>query len=152
MGPSFISFPRESEALMPDASPPPKDVADVLEQMAKHIRADPSFLAAQAKAADGSGVTLYAAPEVTGDEPTFGEVDLQRDAGTITVTAQTRNADANAVHVTLSDHVLTIGLGDGVKATRRDLTLPVSVDEERAVATFRNGVLDIVLPIRAKRV
>lgn len=132
---------------MADASTP-KDVSDLLEQLARRIRLDPSFQAAQATAKDG--LTVFTPPEAAPDAPSLGELDLQRDAATITVTAETRNADANHVHVTLAEDKLSIGLGEGTRAFRRDLTLPAAVDEDRAVATLRNGILDIVLPLRAR--
>lgn len=131
---------------MSESPPTKKDVADILEKLAVRMREDPSFLAAQANAKDG--LTVYAPPEGRPDEPSLGELDLQTDALAITVTAETRNADANSVHVTLADDRLSIGLGEGMRALRRDLTLPAPVDEERAVATLRNGILDIVLPLR----
>lgn len=133
------------------ADPPPtrKDVADLLENVTLRMRADPSFLAAAANAKDG--LTVYLPPEGAPGAPTLGELDLQTDAAAITVTAETRNADANSVHVTLAEDRLSIGLGEGSRALRRDLTLPAPVDEERAVATLRNGILDIVLPLRQPR-
>lgn len=124
---------------------PSKDVADILDQMTARLRNDPQFVAAQARS---TGLSLYASPEVTGDSPAFGELDLHREDGAITITAQTRNADAHSVHVTLADLTLTIGLGEGERACKQDVRLPAPVDEEHAVATFRNGVLDIVLPLR----
>ena len=133
------------------AEPPAtrKDVTDLLEKLTLSMRADPSFLAAQAQAKDG--LTVYAPSEAAPDAPVLGEVDLQTDASAITVTAETRNADPSSVHVTLADDRLSIGLGEGVRALRRDLRLPAPVDEERAVATLRNGILDIVLPLRQPR-
>lgn len=133
---------------MAESPPTRKDVADLLEQVTRRMRADPSFQAAQAHAKDG--LTVYAPPAPAPGEPALGEVDLQRDETSITVTAETRNADAGSVHVTLADDRLSIGLGEGVRALRRDLTLPAPVDEERAVATLRNGILDIVLPLRQR--
>ena len=134
---------------MAEPTPTRKDVADILEKITLRMRADPSFLAAAANAKDG--LTVYAPPDASPDAPALGELDLQTDAAAITVTAETRNADANSVHVTLADDRLSIGLGEGLRALRRDLTLPAAVDEERAVATLRNGILDIVLPLRQPR-
>lgn len=134
---------------MAEPTPTRKDVADLLEKLTLRMRADPSFLAAAAQAKDG--LTVYQPPEAAADAPALGEVDLQADASAITITAETRNTDANSVHVTLADDRLSIGLGEGARALRRDLTLPAPVDEERAVATLRNGILDIVLPLRNPR-
>lgn len=131
---------------MRDPAPRRKDVADILEQLALRIRSDPSFLAAQAAAKDG--LTVYAPREAPPGQPSLGEVDVQSDATAVTVTAETRNAAPDAVHVTLADDRLSIGLGEGASALRRDVPLPAPVDEERAVATLRNGVLDVVLPLR----
>lgn len=80
--------------------------------------------------------------------PSLGELDVFTDERAVTVTAQTRNTDAASVHVSLLNGHLLIGLGEGSSAFRRDLPLPAPVDEEGAVATFRNGVLDVVLPIK----
>ena len=134
---------------MAESPPTRKDVSDLLEKLALRIRSDPSFQAAQAQAKDG--LTVYAPREAPSDRPALGEVDLQADDAAITVTAETRNADVNSVHVTLADDRLSIGLGEGMNALRRDVTLPAAVDEERAVATLRNGILDIVLPLRQPR-
>lgn len=134
---------------MAESPPPRKDVADVLEKLALRIRSDPSYQAAQALAKDG--LTVYAPREAAADRPALGEVDLQADGAAITVTAETRNAEAGSVHVTLADDRLCIGLGEGLAALRRDVPLPAPVDEERAVATLRNGVLDIILPLRQPR-
>ena len=87
-------------------------------------------------------------PDVLGDAPVIGAIDLFADDEAVTVTAETRNADASSVKVTLADDKLWIGLGEGPLAIRRDVKLPKAVDEESAVATFRNGVLDVVLPVK----
>lgn len=130
---------------------PPKDVADLLEELALRLRRDPTFLAAEAKAKDTGGLTIYTPPEVAAEGPVLGELDLHADEDSITVTAETRNTDAAAVHVTLVDDRLNIGLGEGLRALHREVRLPAAVDEERAIATLRNGVLDIVLPLRHPR-
>lgn len=84
------------------------------------------------------------------DGPALGALDVFSDESAITVTAETRNADAASVHVSLLDGRLLINLGEGPRAFRRDLALPAPVDEDAAVATFRNGVLDVVLPLKGK--
>lgn len=126
---------------MPDAPSDPKEMADILEAIARKMRKVPG---APAAAGVPGGVTVAAPAEEPG--PWLGEVDVFSDETHVTVTAQTRNADASHVHVSVADGRLLIGLGEGLKAARRDLPLPVAVDEEHAYATFRNGVLDIVLP------
>lgn len=131
---------------MAEAPAPPKDVVELLEKVAREMRADPTFLAAEAEAAQRGGLTVLA--DASGHAPSLAGVDLQDEGDAITVTAETRNAQPGHVHVTLADLVLSIGLGEGKDAYRHDLVLPAPVDEERAVATFRNGVLDIVLPRR----
>jgi HSP20 family molecular chaperone IbpA len=85
------------------------------------------------------------------EEPAFGAVDLFTDERAVTVTMETRNVDPATVHVSLAEGKLLIGVGEGVGALRRDLTLPAAVDEGAAFATFRNGVLDVVLPLKAHR-
>lgn len=135
---------------MSDPTSARKDVADLLENLAQRIRSDPAWGAGQPTHEEGSGITVYAGPDFVGDVPALGVIDILEDPEAITVTAETRNADANSVHVTLADDKLFIGLGDGQRSVRRDVKLPGAVDEDHAVATFRNGVLDIVLPRRRK--
>lgn len=116
----------------------PKDVADMLEALARRLRDDPGL-------ASVSPTT----PTVDADDtPSLGALDVFTDDRNVTVTVETRNADASLVHVSLLEGRLLIGLGEGPHATKRDLPLPTAVDEEGAVATFRNGVLDVVLPIK----
>lgn len=134
---------------MTDSSSPHKDVADLLEHLARRIRNDPEWGAGQATQTQQGGVTVFAGDPA--DRPHLGAVDLFRDDDAITVTAETRNTDAQQVHVTLVDDKLFIGLGEGPAALRKDVPLPCAVDEEAAVATFRNGILDIVLPLRKQR-
>ena len=129
---------------MTDPTAARKDVADLLEDLARKIRSSDPEWAAGAAAPNESGITIY-----TGEDgPSIGAVDLYEDEDAITVTAETRNADANAVHVTLADDRLYIALGEGTRSARKDVRLPTAVDEEKAVATFRNGILDVVLPRR----
>lgn len=124
---------------MPENSDP-NDVAEVLERLARQLR--------QARTG-GTGVTIAAPPAGEGDDgPSLGALDVFTDAHAVTVTVETRNADAASVRVSLLDGRLMIGLGEGPRAFKRDLPLPVPVDEEGAVATFRNGVLDVVLPLK----
>lgn len=125
----------------------PKDVADMLESLARRLRDDRALPA-------GSGgrdaVSVTPPPELLGTAPFLGALDVFTDDDAITVTAETRNADAKSVHVSLLDGRLLIDLGHGAGACRRDLPLPAAVDEDAAVATFRNGILDVVLPLRRK--
>lgn len=134
---------------MTDTSSPHKDVADLLENLARRIRNDPEWGAGQPARVERGGITVYS--DDPADRPHLGAVDLIRDLDAITVTAETRNTDPQEVHVTLADDKLFIGLGEGPAALRKDVTLPCPVDEEAAVATFRNGILDIVLPLRKRR-
>lgn len=120
-----------------------KDVADLLEDLARKIQTDPEWGAGRPSHEEG-GVTIVTPLEA----PAIGAIDCFADQQAVTVTAETRNADASSVKVTLADDRLFIGLGEGTQAVRRDVRLPAPVDEEAAVATFRNGVLDVVLPIR----
>lgn len=135
-----------SESSPPHASPP-KDMADLLETVARKIRTDPSWGAGAPAEVDDGGITVYAGPEFAADVPRLGFADVQLDSDAVTVTLETKNIDANAVKVTLAEDKLFIGIGDGLK---KDIQLPRIVDEEAAVATFRNGILDIVLPLRRK--
>ncbi|MFA5860885.1 MAG: Hsp20/alpha crystallin family protein [Candidatus Thermoplasmatota archaeon] len=133
---------------MTNSSSPHKDVADLLENLARRIRNDPEWGAGQPGRVEQGGITIF-----TGDpteRPHLGEVGLIEDTDAITVTAETRNTDAHEVHVTLADDKLFIGLGEGPAALRKGVSLPCPVDEEAAVATFRNGILDIVLPLRKR--
>jgi hypothetical protein len=120
-----------------------KDVTDLLEDIARKIQTDPEWGAGRPSHEEG-GVTIVPPAEA----PSIGAIDCFADQQAVTVTAETRNADAASVKVTLADDRLFIGLGEGTQAVRKDIRLPAPVDEEAAVATFRNGVLDVVLPIR----
>lgn len=123
----------------------PKDVADMLEALAKRIRTD--------AAADRDALALPTGTPTMDldDHPSLGALDVFTDGRNVTVTVETRNADASHVHVSLLDGRLLIGLGEGPRAYKRDLPLPTAVDEDGAMATFRNGVLDVVLPIKRAR-
>ena len=139
-----------------DAPSSPKDVADLLEALARKIRSDPSFAKAPPARPSAPSPGLHVtAPTNKGDpyaddEPAFGEMDLLRDERNVTVTVETRNVDPATVHVSLAEGKLLIGVGEGERALRRDLALPAPVDEGAAFATFRNGVLDVVLPLKGR--
>ena len=140
-----------------DAPSSPKDVADLLEALARRIRNDPAFgraPPAPARPATASGMHVQPPAQkvdpFVDDEPAFGEVDLFSDGHNVTVTVETRNVDPAAVHVSLAGGKLLIGVGEGEHALRRDLALPAPVDEGAAFATFRNGVLDVVLPLKTR--
>ncbi|MEA3200154.1 MAG: hypothetical protein QOE90_1582 [Thermoplasmata archaeon] len=133
------------------AEPPssPKDVADVLDALARKIRSDPSFRLAQPPRSMAVVPPTSSQIDVEdSDAPQVGAVDVFQDDRAVTVTIETRNADAGSVHVSLSDGRLLVNVGEGPRALRRDLALPAAVDEDAAFATFRNGVLDVVLPLR----
>jgi HSP20 family molecular chaperone IbpA len=136
-----------------DAPSSPKDVADMLEALARRIRNDPSFGKAGAPRAEAkAGISVSAPqridPPGVDDEPGLGAVDVFSDGEHVTVTIETHNVDPSSVHVSLAGGRLLIGVGEGPQALRRDLPLPAPVDEEAAFATLRNGVLDVVLPVR----
>lgn len=133
------------------AEPPssPKDVADMLDALAKRIRADPNFrITPPARGMQVIPPSSNLEVKEESDAPQLGAVDVFRDERAVTVTVETRNADAASVHVSLADGRLLINLGEGPNALRRDLDLPAAVDEDAAFATFRNGILDVVLPLR----
>ena len=121
----------------------PKDVADMLEALARRIRGEPSFSGARR-----DPVAVSAAADNGGTEPSLGALDVFTDDKNVTVTAETRNTEPSHVHVSLLEGRLLINLGEGPRAYRRDLPLPADVDEDAAIATFRNGVLDVVLPLK----
>jgi len=129
---------------MPHQPSDPRDVADMLEALARRIRKEGAV-------PPGTELPAIAMPfEVDDGSPSLGAVDVFSDDEAVTVTAETRNTDAQQVHVSLLDGRLLIGLGEGPTAARRDLPLPAPVDEDTAIATFRNGVLDVVLPIKRR--
>ena len=128
---------------MAEKASDPKDVADMLEALARRIRSDPSFSHGRPPIAVASASEILG-----GDMPSLGALDVFTDDKNVTVTVETHNADAASVHVSLLDGRLLIGLGDGPRAFKRDLPLPAPVDEENAIATFRNGILDVVLPLK----
>ena len=136
---------------MPDAPSNPKDMADMLEAIARKLRAD---AARGGSSGSHPGTRMAVSLPETGSmqdgEPSLGAIDMFADGDSVTVTAETRNADAQSVHVSVAEGRLFIGVGDGSHAVRRDLALPAPVDEEAAFATFRNGILDVTLPIRRK--
>ena len=137
-----------------DVPSSPKDVADLLEALARRLRTDPALAKAAApRPSTPPGIHVTAPQKVdpfADDEPAFGAVDLFRDERNVTVTVETRNVDPATVHVSLAEGKLLIGVGEGTHALRRDLTLPAAVDEGAAFATFRNGVLDVVLPLKSR--
>ncbi|GEM_PF-3993635 len=127
----------------------PKDVADMLDALAKRIRADPNFrMTPPARGMQVAPASAGVEIKEDAEGPQMGAVDVFRDERAVTVTVETRNADAASVHVSLADGRLLINLGEGPHALRRDLDLPAAVDEDAAFATFRNGILDVVLPLR----
>lgn len=128
---------------MAPKSSDPRDVADMLEALARRIRSEGAVPPDQ-------DIPPIMAPFAVEDDgfPALGVVDVFADASAVTVTAETRNTEARHVHVSLLNGRLMIGLGEGPSAARRDVALPAEVDEDTAVATFRNGVLDVVLPIK----
>lgn len=131
---------------MPSTPSDPKDVADMLEALARRIRGDARELSDDVDDEDDGALS------VTPDDgrPSLGEVDLLTDDRSVTVTVEARNTDASHVHVSLLEGRLMIGLGEGPGATRKDVALPAAVDEDGAVATFRNGILDVVLPLKRR--
>jgi HSP20 family molecular chaperone IbpA len=126
----------------------PKDVADMLEALAKRIRGDPALGRAAGNPERRSLALAPSAQAEDDGEPSLGVLDVFTDERNVTVTVETRNTDAASVHVSLLEGRLLIGLGEGPRAYKRDLALPAAVDEEAAVATFRNGILDVVLPLK----
>ena len=117
----------------------PRDVADMLDALAKRLRSDatvPPAAGSLTVSADGH------------DGPSLGALDVFTDDEAVTVTMETHNTEARNVHVSLLENRLLINLGEGPLAFRRDLPLPALVDEDAAIATFRNGVLDVVLPLK----
>lgn len=128
---------------MPEKPSESRDVSDMLESLARRVREDPSF-------SPSAHLTIAPPAEMLDEGPSLGALDVFTDDRAVTVTAEARNTDAAAVHVSLLDGRLLIGLGEGSRAYKRDLPLPLPVDEENAVATFRNGVLDVVLPLKRR--
>lgn len=135
---------------MVETPPAPKDVADVLESLARRIRDDPALAPMAASVPrGGTSVGPWSVPaELLDDGPSLGAHDVFSDGERVTVTIEAPRADPKTVHVSLLAGRLFIGLGEGPGAPKRDFELPAPVDEEKAIATFRNGVLDVVLPIR----
>jgi HSP20 family molecular chaperone IbpA len=123
---------------MPSSSDP-RDVADMLEALARRLRHE------------GGGPAERLVPTLDAEAlPLLGAADVMTDERAVTVTMETRHADASLVKVSILEGRLLIGVGEGPTATRRDLALPAQVDEDGAVATFRNGILDVVLPLKRR--
>lgn len=134
---------------MAEASPGPKDVADLLESLAQRIRDEPLLAPMAAPSGGATPVGPWSVPaELLDDRPALGEHDVFSDGERVTITIEAPRADPKMVNVSVLAGKLLVGLGEGPGAPRRDFDLPALVDEDRAVATFRNGVLDVVLPIR----
>lgn len=129
----------------------PRDVAEALEALARRLRATHGWERAPPR---GLAVAPAAAPAPplpgapVEEPPQLDALDVHNDGRHVTITLEARGVDASAVHVSLTETRLLIGLGEGPDAVRRDLPLPAAVESEGAIATFRNGVLDIVLPLR----
>jgi HSP20 family protein len=89
-------------------------------------------------------------------------VDISENDKEIKVSAEVPGMNENDIQVSISDNVLSLS---GFKETekeekgkrmhrierssgsfRRDIPLPVEVDEERVEALFKNGVLTVTLP------
>lgn len=138
----------------PTPSSNPRDVADILEAIARRLRSDPAFLGELDRRSAGVQRVAVTQPtnlEITDDGlPDFGAVDVLVGDTHVTVTAETRNADQASVHVSVMDRHLMLSVGEGPEERRRDVALPVDVDEELAAATFRNNVLDVVLPVKKR--
>ena len=126
-----------------DAPSPPKDVADMLEALARRLRTDPRATLGQEPPAPGA---MPVEVEEQDDAPDLGAVDVFSDGTHLTVTVETRNADPAAVQVSLVENRLQIGLGPD--ACKREVPLPAPVEEGGCFATLRNGVLDVVLPLK----
>ena len=133
---------------MPEPPTNPKDMADMLEAMARRLRNQGG-----GQGSEGGPRVAVSLPERSVAEsmqPCLGVIDVFSDDHAITVTAETRNTDAQSVHVSVAEGRLFIGVGAGANAIRRDLALPAAVDEEAAFATFRNGILDVTLPLKRR--
>ena len=128
---------------MGDPPTSPKDVADALDAMAKRLRARAGIEPAEALVA----VDAALLPSVW-QTPELGEPDVSESATHVAVTMLTRHADLHEIEVTVLGLRLHVALGEGLVASRREVSLPPDIDAEAASATLRNGVLDIVLPRR----
>ncbi len=138
--------------MAPPPSPTPKDAADILDAIARRLQTDPGFALEMAQRMGKPERVAITKPDdldlFEPGEPDFGEVDVLLGDKSITVTAQTEHVDQNEIHVSVLDRHLILCVGEGPDEKRHDVMLPAEVDEDRAAATFRNGVLDVVLPLR----
>jgi HSP20 family protein len=93
-------------------------------------------------------------------------VNVRQKDGSIEVTAELPGMDEKSVEVTVADNALTIRGEKSEERTEekdgglqisersfgsfiRTIPLPVEVDEDKAAAQFKNGVLTVTLPLAA---
>jgi HSP20 family protein len=101
-------------------------------------------------------------PELPTAAPWQPKVDVTEDKDAVTVKAEVPGVEQDDLSVSLQDGVLTIkGEKEAEKEEKdkqyhrvertygafvRALRLPAAVDSEKVAATFKNGVLTVVLP------
>ena len=71
--------------------------------------------------------------------------DIIERGDTISVTVELPGIEKDDIGIDIDGRRMTINVDDQHKRIRKEIELPCGVDEESVKATFRNGVLDIVL-------
>lgn len=71
--------------------------------------------------------------------------DIIERGDTISVTVELPGIEKDDIDVDIEGRRMTIKIDDQHRRIRKEIELPCGVDEESVQATFRNGVLDIVL-------
>lgn len=126
-----------------------KDVVDTIETVTLKIHKDPAWGASHPSHQEGD-ITVFEGDEFEGDDPEIGTIDVKEESDKITVTVETKNATRDQINVTLNENQLHVKLIGRFESAHREVKLPGDVDEERATATFRNGVIDVLLPRKKK--
>jgi HSP20 family protein len=69
---------------------------------------------------------------------------IERDE-TISVTVELPGIERDDIDIDIDGRKMTIEVDDQHRSIRKEIELPCGVDEESVKATFKNGVLDIIL-------
>lgn len=114
------------------------DARALLDAVEARLANDPAFAA-----------TLHAFLMATSERAptpasTIHVVDVTAGDAEITVTAEVHAGEGCPLEVSVQGRELSLSFENG--HARTAITLPADVDGPRARATYRNGILDVVLP------
>jgi HSP20 family protein len=90
--------------------------------------------------------------DATGNGEEFGHgvdrepiSDIIERGDTVSVTVELPGIDKDDIDLDIDGKTMTVTVDDQNRRIRKEIALPCGVDEESVKATFKNGVLDIVL-------